>query len=97
MSWAGGLRAHTRIEGRVQGVYFRVRAVEQAQALGLSGWVRNRKDGTVELVAEGPVDAVEALLAWCAHGPDGARVDHIDVQRDVPVGLTGGFVLRPTA
>lgn len=91
------VRAHALISGRVQGVYYRASAAEQAAALGLAGWVRNLRDGRVELVAEGPPAAVDALLRWCAQGPAHARVEAVEVERDAPAGLAGPFVVRPTA
>ena len=66
-----------RIRGRVQGVWFRGWTCEQAIARGLSGWVRNRRDGSVEALLVGPPDAVEALVAACRHGPTHARVDEV--------------------
>ena len=68
------IRAHLIIEGRGQGVWFRDSTRQEAVRLGLSGWVKNRFDGTVELVAEGPRERVEALVTWCHHGPPAARV-----------------------
>jgi acylphosphatase len=67
------------IHGRVQGVGYRAFVEEEAAALGLDGWVRNRPDGTVEAVVAGPTDAVEALIAACRKGPFSARVDKVDV------------------
>ena len=72
-------RAHLTIHGRVQGVYFRASAVYEAQNLGLTGWVRNCPDGSVEAVAEGPRDKLDDLVAWCRKGPTGARVTQVDV------------------
>jgi acylphosphatase len=69
-------RLDITVSGRVQGVAFRWYAVQQARRLGLVGWVRNRPDGSVRLVAEGPRPALEALLVWAGRGPDHARVDH---------------------
>jgi acylphosphatase len=69
------------VKGRVQGVYFRASTVQQAQHLGLTGWVMNRQDGSVEAVAEGRSDRIHELIAWCRQGPPGARVDQVDVQR----------------
>jgi acylphosphatase len=73
-------RAHLTISGRVQGVYFRASAVYEAQNLGLTGWVKNCPDGSVEAVAEGDRSKVEDLIAWCRRGPRGARVQSVDVK-----------------
>ncbi|NVB41083.1 acylphosphatase [Pseudenhygromyxa sp. WMMC2535] len=81
-------RVHLRIRGRVQGVYYRASTREQAAALGLRGWVRNRPDGSVELVAEGEPGALEALLAWCAQGPPAAQVSAVETQH---LDATGEF------
>jgi acylphosphatase len=70
-------RVHVTIHGRVQGVYFRASAVEQARRLNLTGWVRNRFDGSVEAVAEGARANVEEFLTWCHRGPPGARVVNV--------------------
>lgn len=83
------------ITGRVQGVFFRASARETAIGLGLAGWVRNRPDGRVELLAEGPDAGVTALLQWCQSGPPRARVDECRVEDAEPLGnLTGFQVLR---
>ncbi len=71
------IRQHIHVFGQVQGVGFRYACCRQARALGLTGWVRNCADGSVELMAEGPEDAVAALRAWCARGPDWARVSRV--------------------
>lgn len=84
-----------RIDGRVQGVWYRGWTVEQARALGLSGWVRNRSDGSVEAVFAGPADAVDAMIEACRQGPPAARVRAIALEAaDDPGG--GPFEQGPT-
>ena len=67
------------VTGRVQGVAFRASTVDEARERGLTGWVRNRADGSVELEAQGDDAAIAALLAWCGHGPPAARVTGVTV------------------
>ncbi len=83
-------RIHVLLAGRVQGVFFRRSAAQEAARLGISGWVKNRPDGRVELEAEGPPKAVEAFLAFCRLGPERARVEEILVV-DRPTGGDVGF------
>jgi acylphosphatase len=75
-------RRHVIIRGRVQGVGFRAWTEHVALQRSLTGWVRNRRDGSVEAVFAGEANAVEAMLADCRRGPAGARVDQVDEQRD---------------
>ena len=82
-------RAHVRVTGRVQGVFFRAEAADRARSLGVAGWIRNVPDGSVEAVFEGPDDAVDALVRWSERGPAGARVDDVDVGWEEPGGETG--------
>jgi acylphosphatase len=77
-------RVRLKIAGRVQGVYYRASTIQQAQGLGLTGWVMNCPDGSVEAVAEGSKPKLEELIAWCRQGPDGARVTHVDVRWETP-------------
>jgi acylphosphatase len=75
-------RGHLLIEGRVQGVFFRASAQAEASRLGLTGWVRNRPDGAVEIVAEGERKKLDDLIAWCRHGPRGAEVENVRIERE---------------
>ncbi len=86
---------HVRIEGRVQGVWFRGWAVRTAEELDLSGWVRNRRDGSVEAVFSGAPDAVADLLRRCGKGPPYARVARVRIIRDGGE-VSPGFDVRPT-
>ena len=83
--------ARFRITGRVQGVYFRASTREQAQRLGLRGHAINLRDGSVEVIAAGSADAVEALAAWLAHGPPMARVDRVERERMDLSAVSDGF------
>lgn len=76
----GQKRIQLVIKGRVQGVYFRATAQREARHLGLTGWVKNRPDGTVEIVAEGEEESVKDLLVWAQQGPSTARVDKIETR-----------------
>jgi len=81
--------------GRVQGVGYRAACAAQATTLGLGGWVRNRVDGTVEVVASGPIEKLDALRLWMAAGPPGARVICVEVVT-VEVQSFDGFGWLPT-
>jgi acylphosphatase len=80
---------HLRITGRVQGVFYRASAQDEARRLGLVGWVRNLPDGGVEAVAQGTNDQVDAFVEWCKKGPKFAVVTGIDVREE---GLEDGLV-----
>lgn len=71
-------RIEAVIHGRVQGVFFRQSTLKAAQKLGLKGFVRNKEDGTVHVVAEGPKYRLKELLAFCRQGPDSASVDKVE-------------------
>jgi len=91
------LQARLAITGRVQGVGYRDWAVAMGQRLGLSGWVRNRTDGSVEALVVGDDEAVGRMIEACRRGPTLARVDAVDVEPvDLDV-LPSGFTRRPTA
>jgi len=91
---AAETRVHLKISGRVQGVYYRASALQEAQKLGLTGWVMNCPDGAVEAVAEGAKHKLEELIAWCRQGPDGARVTQVDVCWEKPENNFYSFSIR---
>lgn len=85
---SGYVCVQLRISGRVQGVFFRQSTKEQADRLGVFGWVRNLPDGDVEALLEGAPEQVEALVRWCHTGPPAARVDAVE---RADVHSTGGL------
>lgn len=85
-----------QVQGKVQGVCFRDWTVEEAAALRISGWVRNRRDGSVEVLAMGEPRLVERFIDRLREGPPPSRVDRLDV-REVEVQPVNGFARRPTA
>ena len=85
------IRLHLIIEGRVQGVFFRDSTRRQAQSIGVTGWVRNQRDGNVEVVAEGPEDRVRQLADWCRRGPSAARVDRVHEDQEAWTGEFDSF------
>jgi acylphosphatase len=92
---------HVMIAGRVQGVGFRAFVEAEAATRGIRGWVRNRRDGSVEAVFASPPETVDGMLAVCRRGPRFARVDRVDVEHATEDALvTGrpddGFSVRPT-
>jgi acylphosphatase len=85
------------IEGLVQGVGYRYAFAERATALGLSGWVRNRRDGTVEASVHGAVHAIDEAVAWAHKGPGAARVTQVHVRdEDEAAPAAAGVEIRPT-
>lgn len=90
---------HLSIHGRVQGVGYRYAAVAEAERLGLQGWVRNRRDGSVEAVVCGAPAACRAFVDWAQRGPPAARVDRVQSRpasaEEIAAGATG-FSARPT-
>jgi acylphosphatase len=82
-------RRRVVVTGEVQGVFFRDSCRQEAVAAGVSGWVENRYDGSVEAVFEGEPADVDAMCAWCRHGPRHARVSDVEVTSEPPQGETG--------
>lgn len=93
-SWGAMRRVRAIVTGRVQGVSYRASTADEAQRLGLTGWVKNRADGAVELEAEGDAHVVASLLRWCEQGPPAARVAGLDVEELAPVGADRDFTIR---
>ena len=87
-------RVHIIVSGIVQGVFFRANSRNQAQMLGVKGWVRNTHDGTVEITAEGDKEKVERLITWCHKGPPGAVVNDVAVKWDDYKGEFKDFSVR---
>lgn len=89
------MRLRVLVSGTVQGVWFRESTREEADRLGVAGWVRNLPDGRVEAAFEGPPEAVEAMAAWCQRGPPNARVEEVERSPEEAQGASGPFrVLR---
>ena len=87
-------RLHLTVRGRVQGVFYRSTALERARDLGLNGWVRNRTDGSVEILAEGDEESIAALRAWCVKGPPGAVVRSVEEIDELESGEFSSFGVR---
>ena len=86
------VRRRVVVEGRVQGVGYRVSCARQAATAGLAGAVRNLPDGRVEATFEGPAASVDQLVAWCRRGPSSARVRSVRVHDEPPTGATGFLI-----
>ena len=85
------------IEGRVQGVGYRASLAEKAIELGLYGWVRNRRDGSVEACVDGDVSAIEAIILWAKHGPPTAQVSNVTIEDlGAQISSDGVFKILPT-
>lgn len=87
-------RLHLIVRGRVQGVFFRTSAQEEAERLGLVGWVRNNFDGGVEIVAEGDTPSLARLRSWAHRGPSGAHVESVEEIADAVTGEFRRFGIR---
>lgn len=87
-------RAHVRISGQVQGVFFRDSTRQKAEELGLAGWVKNLPDGRVEAVFEGPSERVREMVRWCEEGPQNASVEDVDKDFESSGGDLEDFEVR---
>jgi acylphosphatase len=87
-------RAHVRISGQVQGVFFRDSTSRKARELNLAGWVKNLPDGRVEAVFEGSSESVKEILRWCEEGPQHASVENVDADIEDAGGDLSGFEVR---
>lgn len=87
-------RVRLRIKGRVQGVFFRASAKETAMNLGITGWVKNQPDGTVETVAEGEQEELDRFIEWCREGPENASVADVEVDRQEATGEFDTFTIK---
>lgn len=87
-------KVHLTIQGRVQGVFFRVSAKEQADRLKLTGWVRNLPEGSVEVQVEGTEDKLDDFINWCYKGPPNASVTNVDLEYLQPSGDMTSFSIE---
>ena len=87
-------RAHVRISGQVQGVFFRDSTRQKAEELNLAGWVKNLPDGKVEAFVEGPSEKVREMVRWCEEGPQHASVENVDTGFEDAGGELDGFEVR---
>lgn len=85
---------HLLIKGKVQGVYYRASAKEAADRLGISGWVKNTREGHVEALASGSAENLQQFIAWCKRGPEQAVVSEVIVSEGAVPGVTGFSILR---
>src|SRR5215213_11012988 len=87
-------RAHVRISGQVQGVFFRDSTSQKARELNLAGWVKNLPDGRVEAIFEGSSESVKEILRWCEEGPQHASVENVDADIEDAGGDLSDFEVR---
>ena len=87
-------RMHVLIKGAVQGVYFRYNTLKKAGEYHLTGWVRNRADGSVEMVCEGMEDDINKMVLWCNHGPERAYVTEVETEWREYAGEFNAFEIR---
>ena len=89
-----GVKVRVRVEGFVQGVFYRYSTQQKAHELGVNGWVRNLRDGNVECLLEGERTRVETLIRWCHQGPPGARVERVITDWEEYAGDLERFSIR---
>lgn len=82
------------ISGEVQGVFYRASAQRKASELGITGWARNKEDGTVEIEAQGTLEILNTLVKWCHEGPPDAEVEKVRVEKSQPLEGEREFVIR---
>lgn len=90
----GEKRAHITVRGIVQGVFFRKHTADEANRLGLTGWVRNTPEGSVEIIAEGNENQLKKLEKWCYKGPPSASVDKVEAEDEEPTGEFRTFKIK---
>ena len=88
------INVNVLISGRVQGVWFRSSTKQKAEQLGVTGWVRNTKDGRVEAIFEGEENSVKSLIEWCHHGPPLAKIEKVEVNNQSPTNGFDGFSIK---
>jgi acylphosphatase len=88
------VRVKVRIEGLVQGVFYRYSTQKKAEELNVRGWVRNVWDGSVECLFEGDQEKIETLITWCHKGPAGARVEKVTTEWEECKGDFEGFSIK---
>lgn len=84
-------QVHLKITGNVQGVFFRAEAQEEARKLELFGWVWNTSDGGVEILAQGSLEKLQALIDWCRNGPERASVENVEISWEKPEKIFKNF------
>jgi acylphosphatase len=85
---------HLLVKGKVQGVFYRATAKKIAESFGITGWIKNTKDGNVEATAYGDEEALNAFINWCKKGPDKAKVEEIVITGKEPQSLNEFSIIR---
>jgi acylphosphatase len=88
------LNVHVFVYGKVQGVFFRANTKQQAERLGLKGWVKNTDDGRVEAVFEGDEKNIDEMIKWCHKGPSISKVEKVDLKKQKPTNVFDDFSIR---